>query len=82
LQALIINEFEGETFTCDDPVPQDADPGVTSTGCIRTGEQEIAMLSFQVSAAHGVATALPALVYPERSPFPHVLRPLCVNGPC
>jgi hypothetical protein len=49
-QALVINEFAGETFTCDAPVPpQDADPGVTSTGCIRTGEQEIEMLSFQVS---------------------------------
>jgi hypothetical protein len=31
-------------------VLQEANPSVTSTGCIRTGEQEIAMLSFQVRA--------------------------------
>ncbi len=39
-QALVVNEFEGETFECDPGAP---------TSCITTGEQELANLSFEVS---------------------------------
>jgi hypothetical protein len=39
MQALALNEFEGETFDCGgDPLQ----------GCISTGEMEIARLSFNV----------------------------------
>jgi ABC-type multidrug transport system permease subunit len=41
-QALVLNEFMGQTFTCDNE---------SFTGsCIRTGEEEISNLSFGVSS--------------------------------
>jgi hypothetical protein len=38
MQALIINEFTGEKFTCDDP----------TAACESTGEMVIARLNFDV----------------------------------
>jgi hypothetical protein len=56
-QALVINELTGETFSCDSALASQPTLGhaqspdtapVGTTGCVPTGEQQIALLSFQV----------------------------------